>query len=74
MNQPRTSVMLCPGEKPDQADGNNQKGDPNDHPLEGVHNGVNTARPMPMVIAHLEPGPHSRARSPRDFRRESGKR
>jgi hypothetical protein len=25
--------------------------------LEGVHKGVDTARPMPMVIAHLEPGP-----------------
>jgi hypothetical protein len=49
--------MLCPGEKPDQADGNNQKEDPNDHPLEGVHNGLDAARPMPMVIAHLEPGP-----------------
>lgn len=47
--------MLCPGEEPDQADGNNQKGDPNDHPLEGVHKGVDTARPMPMVIADLEP-------------------
>jgi len=47
--------MLCPGEKPDEADGNNQKEDPNDHPLEGVHNGLDAARPMPMIIAHPEP-------------------
>jgi len=60
--------MLCPGETPDEADGNNQKEDPNDHPLEGVHKGVNTARPMPMVIADLEPGPAMiAARSPRHF-------
>ena len=47
MNQPRASVMLCPGEKPDQADGNNQKEDPDGHPLKGVHRGTNAARPMP---------------------------
>ncbi len=67
--------MLCPGEKPDQADGNNQKEDPNDHPLEGVHKGLNAARPMPMVIAHLEPGPAMTGDDlDRHFRRESGKR